>query len=419
MKLERSAVQLLVLLEIIVLIVAIIFGVMQKGKTAAQTNKTQTPVAADAVDQAEQEEPDVESAFRPDTYELTPVTFSAEVQDKLAAMTVEEKVAQMFLVTPDALTHADGVTIAGNGTADAINQYPVGGLVYSTGNFQSRDQIQRMLSGVQSFSYERIGLPMLLAVEELGGSEYSPLATAVDYSVQNVPVVLAAEEDPAVASEAARTIAEYLASEGFNLNLAPVADLAAGIDSAYDSRTYGENSSVASAMIAESISAYHETGILTAAGAFPGKAAGSSNTKDWNEWQDSDLLAYRSAVSAGSDCMILGNVTYEALTGDDTTPCSLSAGAVYYLRSEMNYTGIIMTDSLSEDRITANYSSGEAAVAAVKAGVDLICCPADFEEAYQAVLDAVGAGEISVDTIDQAVGYILTEKLSIMESVQE
>jgi beta-N-acetylhexosaminidase len=117
--------------------------------------------------------------------------------------------------------------------------------------------------------------------------------------------------------------------------------------------------------------------------------------------------------------MILGNVAYEALTGDDTTLCSLSAGAVSYLRSEMNYTGIIMTDSLSEDIITANYSSGEAAVAAVKAGVDLLYCPADFEEAYQAVLDAVDAGEISEDTIDQAVGYILTGKMATAENVQE
>ena len=70
-----------------------------------------------------------------------------------------------------------------------------------------------------------------------------------------------------------------------------------------------------------------------------------------------------------------------------------------------------MTGSLSEEAVNGRYSAGEAAVEAVKSGVNMLYLPANFEEAYQAVMDAVNSGEIPAETIDQAAGYILTQKM--------
>ncbi len=245
-------------------------------------------------------------------------------------MTLEEKAAQLFLVTPEALTHNDSVEVAGEGRKNAINTYPIGGMVYSSLNFQDKEQTQELLSGVQQFSIERIGLPLFLAVEEAGGNEFSPTATANEYAVQRSPAEIGAGGHPEEAAQAADAIAAYLAEEGFNLNLAPMADLAGGVDSVHDSKCFGNDAAVVSMMAAESVNAFHGKGIKTAAGMFPGKGNGSNVTKDWTEWENSDALPFRAVINVGTECIMVGNVTCEPLTGDAQTLCSLSEEAVYY-----------------------------------------------------------------------------------------
>lgn len=417
MKPQKSAVQLLVLLEIIALIAALIFGIMHGGKAAVQSN-TYVPPAPDHMANVEPDATENDNAIIVHK-ELQPVAFSEEVEAKLASMTIEEKVAQMFFITPEALTHNDVVTVAGNGTRDALETYPVGGLIYSGKNFQGQTQTSNMLSGVQDYSNNRIGLPMFLGIEEAGGTKYSPLATANSFPVQKSPAELGGDGDIEAATLAADAIAQYLSEQGFNLNFAPTADLAGSVNTTTDGKTYGSDASLAAQMVEGSINAYHTNGIATVTGNFPGKGLGSSNDKNLSEWQANDLLPYEAAVRNESDFIMMGNVTCKAITGDSTTPCSLSLDAAYYLRNDLGYTGILITDNLSDPIITENYSSGEAAVEAVKAGMNMLYCPQDFEEAYTAILKAIESGEIEAETIDQAAGYILTQKLAMPNGGQE
>ncbi len=431
MRPRRNVFQLLFLAEAVVLIAVILFGIVQMQKPRVKTKPApvsqeedlyavegdsqgnllagERPTQADsAMSETMGEEPKGgEQAQK----ELQPAVFSEAVNAKLESMTLEEKAAQMFLITPEALTHNDSVEVAGEGTKNAINTYPVGGIVYSSLNFQDKEQTQELLSGVQQYSNERIGLPLFLAVEEAGGNEFSPLAAANGYEIQRSPAEIGAEGHPEEAAQAADGIAAYLAEEGFNLNLAPLADLAAGADNAHDGKCYGADAATVSMMAAESVNAFHAKGIRTAVGLFPGKGNGSNQSKEWTEWENSDVLPFQSAINAGTECIRVGNVVCQALTRSPDALCSLSKDAACYLRNEMGYTGILMTDSLSEEIITGKYSAGEAAVAAVKAGMNLLYCPADFETAYQAVLDAVNRGEISMEEIDQAAGYILMGKM--------
>ena len=433
MRPRRNVFRLLVAAEAAVLAAAVLFGVIQMAKPKAEPKAKTAPASREedlyAVEgdsqgnlhtgeEAAQADPGMPGTAEEELLgggqaqkEPQPAVFSEEVMAKLASMTLEEKVAQMFLTTPEALTRNDSVEVAGEGTRDAVHAYPVGGLVYSALNFQDKGQTRELLSGVQQYSSERIGLPLFLAVEEAGGDGSSPLASKNGYAIQRSPAELGVGGRPEEAAQAADAIAAYLAEEGFNLNLSPLADLAGGADSAHDSRCYGADAATVSMMVAEAVNAFHGKGVRTASGMFPGKGYGGSITKGWAEWENSDALAFRSAANAGTECIIVGNVICESLTGDDQALCSLSVGAAYYLRNEMGYTGILMTDSLSDAAVTGKYSTGEAAVMAVKAGMDLLYCPADFEAAYQAVLDAAGRGEISTEEIDQAVGYILTEKM--------
>ncbi len=406
MKPQKSAVQLLIVLEVIALIAALIFGILHGGRAAVQSNNYVPSAPQDnLINTGTEGTEEDQTVIVQNT--LEPVVFSEEVAAKLESMTLEEKVAQMFFITPEALTHNDVVSVAGNGTRDALDTYPVGGLIYSAKNFQGQQQTRSMLSGVQGYINDRIGLQMFLGIEETGGEEHSPLASSNAFPVQASPAELAESGDIEGAVQAADAIGRYLAEQGFNLNFAPSAELADGTGA--DDSAYGSDASLAAQMVEGSINAYHTNNIATAAGSFPGNGDGTGD----------DLQPFEAAVRNNSDFIVLGNNACEAITGDAAKPCSLSGNAVYYLRNDLGYQGILITDNLSEAAITENFSSAEAAVEAVKAGVNMLYCPQDFEEAYSAIIDAVENGEIDAETIDQAAGYILTQKLAMPNGGQE
>ena len=92
-------------------------------------------------------------------------------------------------------------------------------------------------------------------------------------------------------------------------------------------------------------------------------------------------------------------------------PASLSPAMLTgVLRNDLGFQGLIVTDALNMGAVTEHYTSGEAAVAALKAGADLLLMPEDFESAYEGVLTAVETGEISEERLNQSVLRILEQK---------
>ena len=92
--------------------------------------------------------------------------FSEEVEAKLASMTMAQKVAQLFITTPEELTGVDRVTISGNGTRDALANYPVAGLIYSQKNFISYEQAEELIGGAQGHCETSVGLPLFILINE-------------------------------------------------------------------------------------------------------------------------------------------------------------------------------------------------------------------------------------------------------------
>ena len=112
----------------------------------------------------------------------------------------------------------------------------------------------------------------------------------------------------------------------------------------------------------------------------------------------------------GVPVVMMGNVICQSVTGEETTPCSTSAGAVNYMRTTMGFNGLLITDDLSDASLNKVCTQDEAAVAAVKAGMSMLYVSTGFESSYNAVLSAVNSGEIPAEKLDDAVGRILTTK---------
>ena len=112
----------------------------------------------------------------------------------------------------------------------------------------------------------------------------------------------------------------------------------------------------------------------------------------------------------GADAILVSHTIVECL--DPETPASLSPAVHSYLRNTMGFEGVIVTDDLVMQAITDTYGAGEAAVLAVLAGNDLLCCTA-FQPQYEAVLDAVYRGRIDIDTLNNAVRNVLEWKMEL------
>ena len=165
MKSERGFVYLLLSLEVIALIAVAAFCLAKQVKGPNENNDFVVIDTQNNVFQATETESETETET--ETEEPT-MAFSEAVEAALANMTLEQKIAQLFIVSPEALTGADRVTIAGDGTKTAFETYPVGGVLYSYNNYMGRTQMRNLITGMQDISKEFIGqYPFVVTLVEI------------------------------------------------------------------------------------------------------------------------------------------------------------------------------------------------------------------------------------------------------------
>lgn len=360
-------------------------------------------------------------------------------------MTLEQKVAQLFVVSPETLTGVDSVQYAGDMTYQALQDYPVGGIVFAKDNIDSSSQFGTMTDNLQSYSEEISGLPLFLAAAEEGGSasvlgnndnldeyyENSYSDDDSDYSSSSANSVhsgapsmseIGRKDDSTNAYEAGKSIGSLMSAYGLNLDLAPVADVLSGNSTGIGNRTFGTDAQTVSDMALEVIRGIQEEDVNAAMKYFPGYGAASSNMSGFpvinsslDELKKKEFLPYSNAIAQGMDFVMVGHISVPNVTGDDT-PASLSEKMISeVLRKDLGFKGIVMTDYLNDKTIVKNYGAADAAVKAIQAGADLLLEPDDLEAAYEGVLKAVKKGDITEDRLDEFIYRILRVKLSMQD----
>ncbi|MGN1158260.1 MAG: glycoside hydrolase family 3 N-terminal domain-containing protein [Agathobacter sp.] len=407
---KELGIKLLIIAEVIVLLVVLVLGGL---KLTVFKDKVPNPTGTQTSGELKQNNISTSENGANDNAIASAgprMTFSDAVEAKLAEMTLEEKVAQVFLVSTEELTGQAGVTMAGEGTKSALNTYPVGGIVYESSNMVLPDQMAALTANAQTYSQERIGLELFTAVAEEGGQS-SPVATVRN---QGMPEGAGAISDSAEATASASEIGNYLQEYGFNMNLAPVADVAEESDDS----TFGTDPDVVGELVGAQVVAYQQAGITAVLKYFPGTSAVTESetglpvcSRSLEQLQVKDFIAYQAGIDAGAQAIMLGHVACVGITGSQSLSCSLSSGTVKILREDLGYEGIIISDRLDNETVIAAFPDGSAAVEALKAGVDMLYHPGNLEVSYQAVLDAVNSGKITQDRLDEAVGRILSVKL--------
>ena len=360
-------------------------------------------------------------------------------------MTLEQKVAQLFVVSPETLTGVDSVQYAGDMTYQALQDYPVGGIVFAKDNIDSSSQFGTMTDNLQSYSEDISGLPLFLAAAEEGGnasvlgnndnldeyyensysdddSDYSSSSANSVHSGATSMSEIGRKDDSTNAYEAGKSIGSLMSAYGLNLDLAPVADVLSGNSTGIGDRTFGTDAQTVSDMALEVIRGIQEEDVNAAMKYFPGDGAASSNMSGFpvinsslDELKKKEFLPYSNAIAQGLDFVMVGHISVPNVTGDDT-PASLSEKMISeVLRKDLGFKGIVMTDYLNDKTIVKNYGAADAAVKAIQAGADLLLEPDDLEAAYEGVLKAVKKGDITEDRLDESIYRILRVKLSMQD----
>lgn len=411
--------QIIVYFVIIILAAGVVTGGLAIGQKVASMVGKKRQEADLAQEQAEAE--NLEEEVIIDTPQ--PVEEEPEEEDFLgelarsyfSEMPVEDKVAGLFMITPEALTGVRTATQAGDGTQEALGQYAVGGLIYFGQNILDKEQITSMLANTTTMSR----YPIFLAVDEEGGDVSRVANSNVEVTKVDDMATIGAGGDTSQAYEAGANIGAYLKELGFNVDFAPVADVTTeGEESALGNRSFGSDPQLVGGMVTNVVNGIEGASVSSCLKHFPGLGSTSADThegrveldKTLNELKTSDFIPFQQGIEAGADFVMVSHVTAPALD-EDSVPSSLSRKVITdILRGELGFEGVVITDALDMSSITEYYTPGEAAVMALEAGADMLLMPENFEEAYQALLSAVQEGTISEERIDESLERIYRVK---------
>lgn len=343
--------------------------------------------------------PAVPETTVPETVPVDPV------RQMISDMSLEQRVGQLFLARCNAET-----------AAMDVQQYHLGGLVLFGNDFENQtpDSMAQTISAYQDAAEK----PLLIAVDEEGGdvtriSQFSAFrdkrfsSLRKRYGQGGLEAVLTEEEEKC----------RLLSDLGINVNLGPVCDISTDPDAFMYSRSLGQDAQTTAEVTASTVNLMNAFSIGSVLKHFPGYGNNADthtgiavDSRPLESLKENDLIPFTAGIQAGCGAVMVGHIIVEAL--DPDYPASLSPAVHRYLREELGYSGVIMTDDLVMQAITDQYGAGEAAVMAVLAGNDLLCST-EYAVQYEAVLQAVLDGRIDIDVLNSAVRNVLEWKIRL------
>lgn len=347
------------------------------------------------------------------TARTTPLTPQQYIDLIVQHMTLDQKLGQMLIVQFTGPAYSLDLSTM-------ISQYGVGAvLIFSANqNIHDKAQLKDLIQQMQHNST----LPLAVAIDQEGG--YVDRLVSLD-GPRPSEATIGATNNPNKAQAAGIQDAQDLSSYGFNLNLAPVVDVTNAYNPQLYTRTYGNTPALVTKMAMAYLQGLQQSGkVLGTLKHFPGLGdvvvdphLGVPHlSRSLSDLERIDWSPYRTLIQQGNIHAIM--VTHEIVEAvDSNVPSSLSYKVVTgILRQQLGFQGVIMTDSLTMDSITAYYTEAQAAAVAVEAGSDLLmgaATPSDVASMIQGMKQAMSNGDISQQRIDDSVRRILMMKYAM------
>lgn len=345
------------------------------------------------------ESPETEPAM----VETQPIKVEFDPYTIVETMSTEELVGQLFLA------RCPGKETA----AEDVSKYHLAGYVLFGSDIknESPESLKQTVASYQ----QNAAIPLLIAVDEEGGT-VTRVSSCAQFRTQRFPSPrsLYDEGGLGLVTEVEAEKAKLLTSLGINVNLAPVCDITTDPDAFMYKRSLGRDPQTTGQFIAAAVMTTKRIGLGSMLKHFPGYGNNvdthvgiAVDERSLEELESNDLIPFRYGISIGCGAIMVSHTIVKCL--DPELPASLSPAVVGYIRNTMAYNGVIATDDLIMQAITDRYGDGEAAVMAVAAGVDLLCC-SSYQVQYEAVLQAVKDGRLELSSIKDSVCRIVQWK---------
>ena len=328
---------------------------------------------------------------------------NAKLEEMVAKMTNEEKVGQLFFVRcPD----VDAV--------QTVSDYHIGGYILFGRDFEGHtaEEVRMDIASYQSAAK----VPLLIGVDEEGGSVVRVSDVLRDSPFLS-PKEYFADGGWQAVENAETEKADLLLSLGINVNLAPVVDITSDENTFIFQRSFSDDPTLVCSFAERTVGIYRDKKLGSTLKHFPGYGDNEDthtgiahDSRPYSDFLTKDFLPFEAGIKAGADCVMVSHNIMECV--DNERPASLSDKVHQILRRDLNFTGVIMTDDLVMEAITEYTGSQTAAVTAVQAGNDLLCC-SDLENQYPAVLTAVENQQIPMEQLDRSVKRVLKWKQSL------
>lgn len=353
-----------------------------------------------------------------DTVENKEPTVDEKVEKIVNNMTLEEKVGQIFMVAPEAVDKDGGsTTVFTENIEKEIEKYNLGGYILFASNIENPTQTQELINGLKKSSK----IQPFVGVDEEGG-RVARIGKNSAMGVEKIEPMaqVGKSQNYERANEIGTTIGKYIKNLGFNLDFAPDTDvLTDSNNTEIGDRSFGNDPEVVGKMATEVVKGLQSENISTVLKHFLGHGGSIGNShqgfslsnRTEEELKKCEIVPFKTAIENGADCVMVAHMSLPNVTGDNI-PATLSKKVVTdMLKTELNFKGVVFSDSMSMGAITENYGTGDACVKAVEAGIDMVLMPENLDEAYNAVLEAVKNGKISQERLDDAVSRIIKAKI--------
>lgn len=355
----------------------------------------------------------------PFTSKAEPVTYESVAQselspeekvDKLVAnMSDADKVGQLLMIGIHGKTLNDDAKFM-------LNEYRVGGIILFDRNMESKDQVKSLITDINKTGKSAGLTPLFIGIDQEGGA----VARMEDQLIKVPPAEELGKEPIEQAVSLAKQSGTELKDLGFNINFAPVADL--GL-------TYGRSFSTNPDDVVRYASAvgkaYDEAGLWYSYKHFPG-----IGKTDVDLHADTSVVPVSKETLLNEDTKVFVDLikqskpnTYAIMVShamypqiDPDHPSSLSKAIITdWLRKDMGYNGVVVTDDMDMGALAKHYTFGDMAVQSILAGSDILLVCHEYEhmqEAYNGLMKAVKDGRISKERLDESVKRILLMKMS-------
>ena len=349
---------------------------------------------------------------------------SSKVEQLLPTLSIEEKVGQLFVMA-----------FAGNDTKYAlelIKEHHVGGFYITDDNASSKKEAHALSTALQRQAALRAcDAPLLLGVDQEGA--WGILVDETDLGPGNL--ALGQVDDPSVTENMYQVMAQQMKEVGYNTLLGPCSDINANPDNPIiGQRAFGESADKVSRHVYSAVKGIISTGNFACAKHFPGHGDTDKDShqllpvvdKTRSELDKQDLLPFATAINAGVQMIMTSHICFPQL--DTEYPATLSRKILTdLLKKDMQFDGLIITDSMNMWAMRKNYSPVDAAILAIQAGAHLIMLSeehyenqrTDYKElqvqTIQGVVEAVKSNQIEHKLVDEALHKVLCYRYKLLQ----